>query len=286
MKVVLYGARGRLGELCTEALRDTTVPDFVYAFQRDGTFVPRSQDGNEAPPLSLAGLKNALRGQSVLFCDCSIDHSSTEAMERHETAKRDLCAWLDARGALRGAIGFSSGIARLEGKRIRPHADHMRAYRAVKLAQERLFHNLRCPVFIPVLFTLIGPQTYRRQAAAWATVLRWRIEQAMEAMLHDPFTRRFWVDEATVRQALVRFLEGTGPARVAEPLVDGVFSLDDVAGVELPGGHPRLHYAVGASTAWHDGDYLCEHAYPATSALANALHQCLIPNRSISDTPC
>ena len=272
----MFGATGRLGSLCGEVLRDAARTGTYYVFRRDGSFVSHPPDGAAQQALRPAELRDALRDQPVLFCDCSIDHSGTEAMQRHEVFKRDLCAWLDERGALRAAIGFSSGIARLAADRIRPHAEHMRAYRAVKLTQERHYQALRCPVFLPALFTLIGPRTYARQAAAWAVVLKWRTEGIEGAVLHDPFTRRFWVDESTVRLALADFLAGSGPERIMQPLVDGIFNLDEVARIELADGAAPLGYTVGTSSAWHDGDYLCDHTFASTTTLPTALDRCLV----------
>lgn len=274
----MFGATGRLGSLCNEVLRDAARTGTCHVFRRDGTFVSRAQGRAAEQALRPAELRDALRDQSVLFCDCSIDHSGTEAMQQHEAFKRDLCAWLDERGALRAAIGFSSGIARLEEFRIRPHADHMRAYRAVKLTQEAHYRTLRCPVFLPALFTLIGARTYARQAAAWAMVLKWRAERIEGAVLHDPLTRRFWVDESTVRGALADFLAGSGPERITGPLVDGIFTLDEVARIELPAGAAPLAYTVGTSSAWLDGDYLCEHAFAPATTLPTALDRCLVPD--------
>lgn len=278
VNIVLFGARGRLGSLCAAELPGARTEDVLYEYQRDGTFTSRGPDGVEGAPLRASELMRALRNRRVVFCDCSVDHSSTEAMRRHERTKHDLCAWLNDQGALHAAIGFSSGIAWLDESSIRLHADHMRAYREVKLEQERLYATLRCRVFIPALFTLVGARTYQLQATAWAMVLKQRVAQGTGLVLHDPLTRRFWVAETSVRRALKRFLGGAGPERVSGPLVDGVFSLDDVARVELPGGLPALSYAVGASSAWHDGDYLCAHEFVAEASLPDALQSCLEPS--------
>jgi hypothetical protein len=197
----------------------------------------------------------AYPGEAFLVMDASVDHGSSEALVVHEKFKRDCIATLARRGLLWRCIGFSSGIAMIDAGRVRPSATHMLEYRRQKLLQEELFATLKCPVFLPRLFTLVGPRTYASQNAAWAQILRHRLDRTTGVVLNEPHARKAWVSEFEVWRCLLRFLAREQPVSVTGPLVLGDFSLHEIAtGHGLP--MPAVDYAIGSGEGWLCGDYL------------------------------
>ena len=276
----MFGARGRLGTICREVLARLDAGVICLEHQRDGSFLRREDGCEPAARVERHELARQAGSQPWVFVDASVDHRSTEALLRHEADKAALCEQLDRASLLDRAIGFSSGIAHLPARNIRADHPHMLAYREVKLRQMDLYAGLRCPAFLPSIFTLVGPVTYARQAAAWARILAERVRAQEPSVIHDPFSRRFWVDEATVAQALSGFAAGDHPASVRGPLVDGSFCLDDVARLPLAAGHPALRYRVGVSDSWCIGDYVCDHDFPPGRELAACLDAALDPQTS------
>jgi len=137
----------------------------------------------------------------------------------------------------------------------------MLEYRRQKLLQEELSTTLECPVFLPRLFTLIGPRTYASQNAAWAQILRARLESANGVMLHEPHSRKAWASEFEVLRCLVRFLAADHPVSLTGPIVSGYFTLHEVArGERVP--MRAIDYAIGSGEGWLCGDYM-----PATPLL-------------------
>lgn len=281
----MFGARGRLGTLCREVLAGLDPDAICLEHQRDGSFLRRVGGGQAMSRVERSELAAQADSEPWVFVDASVDHRGTEALQRHEADKAELCEQLDRASLLGRAIGFSSGIAHLPAQRIRAEHPHMLAYRETKLRQMELYERLRCPGFLPSIFTLVGPITHARQAAAWARILAERVRAQEQTVIHDPFSRRFWVDEATVAQALSGFLREPHPAAVRGPLVDGCFCLDDVARLPLAAGHPALRYRVGVSDSWCVGDYVCDHDFLPGRELAASLDAALAPQTS-PPAPC
>ncbi|WP_297914855.1 hypothetical protein [Thiomonas sp.] len=275
MKVLMFGARGRLGTICGAELERRAPGSTRFEHQRDGSFLRSVGGRRESLRLRPAELAALARSEPLVFVDCSVDHRSTDALRHHEAEKAELCEQLDRASLLACAIGFGSGIAQLPAQRIRADHPHMLAYRDVKLRQMELYARLRCPSFLPSIFTLVGPLTYARQAAAWASILAERARASADTLVHDPLTRRFWVDESTVARNLAAFLAAEHPASVSGPAVDGCFCLDDVARVPLAAGLPELRYRSGSSDSWCIGDYVCDLQAPLAGCLAASLDAAL-----------
>lgn len=196
------------------------------------------------------------RGGPVVVIDASVDHSSTECLRRHEAEKRQAIRWLEREDPLQKIVGFSSGIALLSPQQINPGSVHMMAYRTEKCAQQELFAEIDAPSFLPNLFTLVGPMTYSQQAAAWAQVLKARLSCVSQLTLHDPMVRRFWVSEHTVFTRLLEFLRAVQPFSMAGALVDGIFTLADIAVQPLGADIAPINFVRGTQRGWLLGDYV------------------------------
>ncbi len=258
MKVLRFGKSGRLARIAQRAC-EAAYPNVEFCTQqRSGGYLQESTDVPGQFHPSLQSCMQAWQDSPVVVIDASVDHSGIESLLQHEAQKRDEIVWLERRGLLAKAVGFSSGIALLDLHQIDSGASHMLAYRAQKRLQQELFAKLRCPSFQPNLFTLVGPITYSRQSAAWAQILRARLAGTSDLLLHEPLVRRFWVSEQRVFTLLLGFLRGTQPASIAGALVDGVFCLADVAVMPLGVEVPPLDYLLGNQRGWLRGDYVVD----------------------------
>jgi hypothetical protein len=250
--ILRFGRNGRLAGICRAAaeLRHPSVLSFHLT--RDGGF---RQDSNGLHYSNIEMLARGYPGQSFLVMDASVDHSSQEAMVAHECLKRECISWLDSKELLSECVGFSSGITLIDPSQFQNAATHMLEYRRQKIAQEDLFLSLSCQVFLPQLFTVIGPRTYASQKAAWAQIFRARLERATGTVLHHPHSRRAWASEFEVFRQLLGFLQEDLPGNITGPIVQGEFTLAEIAGSrQLP--LPALAYDDGQSSGWLKGDYL------------------------------
>lgn len=257
MITLRFGTSGRLAGICRTATRITYPECPVIVANREGSFRP--ENGGEKYE-TLEAVLRSYPTEPVLVLDASVDHTSPEALVTHEVFKRSCVTLLEKQGRLGRCVGFSSGIAAVDATRIKPSATHMLEYRRQKLLQEDLFATLGCPVFLPQLFTLVGPRTYARQCAAWAQILRSRLDRAADVVLNEPHARKAWASEFQVLRCLLRFLSNARPRNVTGPFTQGDFTLHEIAGSDqLP--MPPLDYAVGREQGWLYGDYL-----PASSS--------------------
>jgi len=253
--VLRFGNSGRLARICDTALKLVAPAATMYSANRAGEFVPVQGTAGLATHGSVASLLQAHAADQVTLLDTSVDHSTTANLVAHETFKRNVITTLHSCNALAKAIGFSSGITLVNGTRIQPTAQHMLAYRTQKIAQEKLFDDLACPVFIPNVFTLVGPITYKTQGAAWAQILRARVQGSTGTVLHEPDAKKAWVAEFSVFKAVLSFLANPVPPSIKGALVDGVFTLSDIAkGASLP--LPELSFTTGSAAGWLEGDYI------------------------------
>jgi hypothetical protein len=244
----------------------------VISATRSGTFL--AEDG-QVEWSSVEAVLQAHPKANVLVLDASVDHSSVAALIAHENFKRDSISTLNSQERLWRAVGISSGITLIDTARIQPAATHMLEYRRQKLAQGALFGNLYCPIFLPQLFTLIGPITYAGQSAAWAHILKARLQRAGTFVLNEPHAGKAWASEFDVLRRLLDFLSAQVPANDTKPLVSGVFTLAGIAaGERLP--LPPLTYTQGADQGWLSGDYLpptpLHHPQDITNELLRSLN--------------
>lgn len=257
MIVLRFGSTGRLARICNTALKLAAPTATVYSANRAGEFVPVQDAAGLAKHGSVASLMQAHAAEQVILLDTSVDHSSTANLVAHEAFKRNVIATLHSHNALAKAIGFSSGITMVNVSRIQPTASHMLEYRTQKIAQEKLFDELACQVFMPNIFTLVGPITYNTQGAAWAQILKARLQGSPGTVLHEPDTKKAWVSEFRVFKAVSGFLAEPAPLSIKGPLVDGVFTLSEIAKTAyLP--LPVLAYTTGNAAGWLFGDYIPE----------------------------
>ena len=252
MIILRFGNSGRLAGVCETATRLTYPQCSRFSLTRGGNF-RRDRDGLEYA--SLQSMVQANPGEKFLVLDASVDHSCTESLVSHESFKRDCIEALGRQGLLWRCVGFSSGITLIDPAQVRPTATHMLEYRRQKVAQEELFITLECPVFLPQVFTLIGPRTYAAQNAAWAQILRARLERATGTVLNEPHSRRAWVSEFEVSRLLLTFLFAETPANLVTPLIQGEFTLHEIAtDNHLP--LPAMSYSEGIGEGWLNGDYV------------------------------
>lgn len=255
MIIVQFGKSGRLAQICEKTLKLTYANAMIYNVNRDGKFTSDSYDGRPVTQNSVEALLKAYPEYKCIVVDASVDHSSIQALITHETFKRETIATICRYGVLDRTIGFSSGITLLEVNRILPDAVHMLEYRRQKLAQQEQFLNLPCPVFLPRLFTLVGPITYAVQGAAWAQVLKARLKRETGTVLNEPQARKAWTSEFQVTRAVLNFLAEPTPISTMETIVSGEFTLAQIADdVSLP--LPALTYTLGQRAGWLVGDYL------------------------------
>lgn len=252
MIILRFGTSGRLAGICRTATRVTHPDCPVVAVTRDADF--RREDGS-AEYKTLDAVMRSHPGKAFLVLDASVDHDSADALVAHESFKRDCIATLARRGLLWRCVGFSSGITLIDAARVRPTATHMLEYRRQKILQEELFLAIGCPFFLPHLFTIVGPRTYARQSAAWAQILRSRMDRKVGVILNEPHARKAWASEFEVLNRLLRFLSANEAMSATGPLVEGDFSLHEIARCErLP--MPELDYGIGNEPGWLSGDYL------------------------------
>ncbi len=252
MIILRFGKSGRLARICETAIQLAHPNACIYTANRASEFVA---DADATRHTTLDSLLDANLGERFLWLDASIDHSSTENLISHEAFKRRTLSTLSSHQLLDRAIGVSSGITLIPAIRIQTSAAHMREYREQKLAQERQFASLACPILLPNLFTLVGPITYASQSAAWAQILKARIVRAADTVLNEPHTRKAWTSEFHVFQTVLNFLTAITPMSRTGALVSGAFALADIAGDDiLP--LPPLAYSIGSGAGWLNGDYL------------------------------
>jgi len=250
--ILRFGMNGRLATICSKAL--SVVHPYASMIFANRSQVFHSQAGSHAWD-DIESLVRGFPNQRVLLVDASVDHTSIAAMVAHEEFKRKVLKYLNSVGALDRAIGFSSGITCFDATRIRCDAIQMLEYRRQKLAQQESFSSLRCPIYLPNLFTLVGPITYSGQGAAWAQVFKARCEQRHGIVLNEPHTRKAWVSEFSVLRTLLNFLSTDIAVNFVGPLVCGEFTLAGIAaGDENP--IPKITYAQGAGKGWLLDDYL------------------------------
>jgi hypothetical protein len=251
--VLQVGRSGRLATICRAALESAKFDIALFFMSSDGG-VHSDKDG-----LVWHSVRDFIRDHSqekIAFIDASVDHSSLNALVLHEQLKRAVVRQLRDHGALWRAVGFSSGITCVNVDRISRSAHQMLEYRQQKLEQEMLFRSLDCPVFIPNLFTLIGRVTFERKSSAWVDVLLARLRRDESFVIHEPYSRRAWVGEVTVRENLSTFLSSESPDNYVGPMVSGQFSLFDIASQYYIDA-PPLKYVLGRKSGWLDGDYVC-----------------------------
>ena len=131
----------------------------------------------------------------------------------------------------------------------------MVAYREQKLIQQNFFQSLNCHFYLPNIFTLLGPITYGRQSAAWAQVLKARLTGETQFVINDPYSERLWVSEYSVFMSLLNYLRSIEPNNISGALVDGLFTLDEIASNNFIEGVPLLRYTKGSNNGWLIGDY-------------------------------
>lgn len=267
MIILRFGTSGRLAGICRTATA-TAFPDWpAVALTRGGEFV--RDDGADRYG-SCDAVVDAHPDEQFLVIDASVDHGSSQALAVHESFKRDCIAALGRRALLWRCVGFSSGIAMVEAARIRSSAPHMLEYRRQKLLQEELFAAVACPVFLPRLFTLVGPRTFSGRAAAWAQVLQSRLGRADGVVLNEPHARKAWASEFEVFRRLLSFLAGERPESVTGPLVQGDFTLHEIAsGRRLP--LPPIAYTIGTTEGWLCGDYSPAAPFPESQDVTDEL---------------
>jgi hypothetical protein len=250
--ILRFGKSGRLARVCESAAR-LIYPESLFFNATRGRTFQGDRSGSEWP--TVEALLRSQPNQQVLVLDASVDHSSTEAMIAHEDFKRKTLTALNRAAVLDRVVGFSSGITLVDATRIRATATHMLEYRRQKLAQEELFVSLPCAWYLPQLFTLVGPITYANQSAAWAQILKARLDRVSDAVLNEPHVRKAWTSELHVLRTLLDFLSAVRPANRTGPLVSGEFTLAQIASdPALP--VPPLAFAQGHVVGWMSGDYL------------------------------
>lgn len=271
MIILRFGRSGRLARICESAMRLANTHSAVYTARRDGTFI---LDSDLTTQLPADAIIESLKGRAVTVIDASVDHSSTANLLAHETFKKDVLLRLRDQGVLARALGFSSGITLADASRIRAHSPHMQAYREQKLAQEELFNSLHCPVLLPNLFTLVGPITYATQGAAWAQILKARVQRGETVALSEPHVKKAWASEFRVSRQVLAFLVASAPESVRGPLVDGDFTLADIASSPcLP--IPALNYTTGGQPGWLEGDYLAPEHFSDSHSIHGELLRAL-----------
>lgn len=255
MIFVRFGKSGRLARICEMAIKLAAPSATVYTANRAGELLRDDMPTDHCKHLSVDSLLQAHPEEKLVLLDTSADHTSTTNLVAHEALKRGVLTTLNHYNALAAAIGFTSGITLVNANRISDTAPHMLEYRNQKLAQESLFNALACPVFLPNIFTLVGPITYATQGAAWAQILKARLLRSSGVTLNEPQSRKAWTSEFQVFKSVFDFLSHETPQSVKGPFVNGVFTLSDIAsGTYLP--VPTLAYTTGSGCGWLEGDYL------------------------------
>ena len=255
MIILRFGKFGRLAQICEMAIKLAVPWATVYTANRVGEFV--RDDVFSVQPLchTVESLLKAHSAERFVILDSSVDHSSTANLVKHEAFKRDAITTINNHNLLAMAIGFSSGITLVDASRISDAAPHMLEYRNQKLVQEALFNSLECPVFLPNIFTLVGPISYATQSAAWAQILKARLLRSPCVALNEPYAKKAWTSEFRVFKTVLDFLTEETPRSIRGALVNGVFTLSYVA-TEAYLSVPALPYSNGSGSGWLTGDYL------------------------------
>lgn len=252
VRILRFGKTGRIAHIAQRACEAAfSKPDF-FTYQRTGGYI------HEATNNYYENFQSCVRSfdqSQFLVIDASIDHSNIDALKEHESIKRNVLLWLSNEKLLSKVAGFSSGISLLNQSQIDASALHMVAYREQKLIQQNFFQSLNCHFYLPNIFTLLGPITYGRQSAAWAQVLKARLTGETQFVINDPYSERLWVSEYSVFMSLLNFLRSIEPNNISGALVDGLFTLDEIASNNFIEGVPLLRYTKGSNNGWLIGDY-------------------------------
>ncbi len=252
MIALFFGLNGRLGVVCRSALLSAFPNITIVSFNRNNEFCVHNSTIKKFTKIDQ--FMRICAEKECLIFDCSIDHSSTLAMYKHESIKRALIIDLVNKNVVKKYIGFSSGITFFSDDDISLKYQHMTHYREVKLSQEKFVISLNVPVFLPNIFTLIGKETFIRKASAWASIFMDRINGKSDCVINDPFQMRSWVSEDSVCKALVRFLSVESSPSVFGALTDGLFSLDKITSLPI-NNLPALSYKQGRADNWLVKDY-------------------------------
>lgn len=257
MIVLRFGKAGRLAKICDTAIQIAHPDAVVYTANRAGEFVADRAPIGLAKYACVETLLQRHPAAKVVLLDASVDHSSTANLVAHEKFKRNIISSLHSANVLEKAVGFSSGITMMNTTRIHASAQHMLEYRGQKLAQETLFNTLACPVFIPNIFTLVGPITYATQSAAWAQILKARLLRSSGVVLNEPEAKKAWTSEFRVFRSVLDFLAAPAPLSTKGPLVNGEFTLSEIGkGAYL--NLTELAYNTSNISGWLEGDYVPE----------------------------
>lgn len=272
MIILCFGSTGRMANICSFATR-LIHPNAKYlTHKRDGYF---TGDVDKEKYLLFKDLVLDNSSQEFLVIDASVDHSSLEAMVTHESFKHDCIRWLSRNNLLLGCIGFSSGITLIKPNQITANANHMLEYRHQKLKQEELFASLSCPIFLPKLFTVVGPLTYVKQSTAWAKILKARVKSQPKTVLNDPHAYKAWASEFEIFKQILAFLNTDKSSNFTHPIVQGAFTLAGIAGSRLLP-FPCLPFDQGDTLSWLIGDYVpplsMKNSYPIEDELLRVLN--------------
>ena len=261
MKILRFGSTGRIAKITQRAFEALFLKPDIYTYQRNGGYLHELTNTFYS---NLEKCSTSWGSSKIVFVDTSIDHSNINSLIEHENLKHKVILWLAEKKILYKAIGFSSGITLIDKNSISPIADQMLAYREKKIIQEDYFSSLDCQFYLPNIFTLIGPATYSRQAAAWAQVLSARLKSATNFKINEPYSKRLWVSEKFLFISLLHFLRNQSNSNVTGPLVQGSFTLDQIANIDLEICIPPLKYLNNKKNGWLLGDYTTENLHDST----------------------
>jgi hypothetical protein len=250
---IFFGKNGRIGQICAEAVGKTIDS---YSIRRGVIEFQSSQESKTE--LSHEQLIASVTNKKIYLFDCSIDHSSTEAILAHEIEKQNKILEISSHAAKLFYIGFSSGIMSIPEERIK--LSHMKTYRSAKEKQEKFAEYLNTPCFVPRIYTLIGRNTYIRKAAAWASILAARIQNEPSYLITDPNQKREWVSEVNLKERVKRFIDNPSVKEIGVSISEGTFTHGEIAQCETDNNLTPLNYITGESKSWLIGDYVS--AYP------------------------
>lgn len=249
---VFFGKNGRIGQICAEAIGEAIDS---YNIGRSTVLFQCSQKNNQE--LDYGRMLSSIRNKKTYIFDCSIDHSSSEAILVHEIDKQRKILEIINFSAEAFYVGFSSGIMGIPEERIK--LPHMKTYKSAKSKQEKFARSLNIPCFVPRIYTLIGKNTYQRRAAAWASIFAARISNEAGYVITDPDQKREWVSEIYLKEAIKRFIDEPSAEQVGISMSEGVFTHGDIAQCTTDNRIPSLDYAIGVSNSWLTGDYVSDH---------------------------
>ena len=242
---ILLGASGRLGGVCRQVLQSSELD--IATVDRSGDVCLNSEIiGN----IYRQELDSSYK---YFIFDAAIDYSSIKKLNEYEEVKRAYIETLSSKNLLLGIIAFSSGAVDFSDELIANV--FYKNYKNQKIKLENFLLGLPTPSLCLRIYTLIGPESFKRKSTGWVSVF----EQALESSaveISDPSELRSWVSEDIVRKYISQFIGRPSGCNIITP-ISGVFNLTRVVEIASNIKNADILIRKTVSQKWLNVPYVC-----------------------------